>query len=98
MRIVNRIKFVRSVSILLIIICLLLILAKSTYSKVEIIYKEEYVYAGDTLWSIAKQQSMYNKYFENKDIRNIIDELKNINNLIDSNLVEGEKIKIPIYK
>ena len=98
MKIINRIKFVRSISILLIIICSVLILAKSTYSKVDIVYKEDYVYAGDTIWSIAQQQSTYNKYFQNKDIRNIIDELKSINNLLDSNLVEGEKIKIPVYK
>ena len=38
-----------------------------------------------------------NKYFYGKDIRYVVDELKNINNLSSSSLREGEKIKIPNY-
>lgn len=98
MKIVNKIKFIRAIIILVIILCAILIFAKNTYSKVDIQYKENYIYAGDTLWTIAKQESKDNKYFKNKDIRDIVNELKNINNLKDSNLVEGEKIKIPQYK
>lgn len=98
MKIVNRKKFVKSVIILLIILYVILTFAKNTYSKVDIKYKEDYIYAGDTLWTIAKQESIYNKYFENKDIREIVNELKDINNLQDSNLIEGDKIKIPIYR
>ena len=56
------------------------------------------MYSGDTLWSIAEQQVSNNKYFENKDIREVVSELKSINNISNSKLEEGEKIKIPIYK
>ena len=60
-------------------------------------YKEEYVYSGDTLWSIAQNELENNKYFEGKDIRYVIEELKKVNNLSNSNLTEGDKIRIPNY-
>lgn len=98
MKIVNKGKFIRTISIIIIVLGALMIFSKNTYSKVEITYKEDYIYSGDTLWSIAEQQVSNNKYFENKDIRKIVSELKNINNISNSKLNEGEKIKIPIYK
>ena len=98
MKIVNKIKFIRAIIILVIILCAILIFTKNTYSKVDIEYKENYIYAGDTLWTIAKQESIDNKYFKNKDIRNIVNELKEINNLQNSDLIEGEIIRIPQYK
>ncbi len=98
MKIVNKGKFIRTISIIIIVLGALMIFSKNTYSKVEITYKEDYIYSGDTLWSIAEQQVSNNKYFENKDIREIISELKSINNISNSKLNEGEKIKIPIYK
>ena len=39
---------------------------------------------------------LYLKYYKGNDIRNIVSELKNINN-IDGNLKVGEKILIPIF-
>lgn len=55
------------------------------------------MYSGDTLWSIAQNELENNKYFEGKDIRYVIEELKKVNNLSNSNLTEGDKIKIPNY-
>lgn len=98
MKIVNKEKFIKNISILLIIISLLIIFSKSTYSNVEIIYKEDYIYSGDTLWNISKKEIQNNKYFEGKDIREVVSELKYINNLSESNLKVGEKIRIPMYK
>lgn len=98
MKIVNKAKFIRTISILIILVCIVIIFSKNTYSNGEISYKENYIYAGDTLWSIAKYEIENNKYFENKDIRNVVDELKTINNFSNSELYEGQKIKIPIYK
>lgn len=98
MKIVNKTKFIRTISILIILICIVIIFSKNTYSNGEISYKENYIYAGDTLWSIAKYEIENNKYFENKDIRNVVDELKSVNNFSSSELYEGQKIKIPIYK
>ena len=66
-----------------------------SYSKVEIEYKSEYRSVGDTLWSIAKRESKNNQYYQEKDIREIIYDLKTINNMSDSNLEVGQEIKIP---
>lgn len=98
MRIVNKRKFIRSISILAIIIISLIIFSKATYSKGEVTYKENYIYSGDTLWSISKNQIENNKYFKNKDIREVVSELKHLNNLNQSDLKVGEKIVIPVYK
>lgn len=98
MKIVNKTKFVRTISILIVLLGVIVIFSKNTYSKVEISYKEDYIYAGDTLWSIAKNEIENNKYFENKDIREVVNELKTVNNFSSSELYEGQKIRIPIYK
>ena len=98
MKIVNKRKFIRNINILIMIISSLIIFSKNTYSKGEITYKEDFIYSGDTLWNISKNEIENNKYFENKDIRDVVSELKEINNLSESNLKVGEKIKIPIYK
>lgn len=97
MKIVNKKKFVRTMSILVILTSSLVLFAKS-YSKGEIVYKENYIYSGDTLWSIAKSEIKNNAYFKSKDIREVVNELETINNLGNTVLIEGEKIKIPIYK
>ena len=96
MKIVNKTKFVRTISIFIILLIVIIIFSKNTYSKGEISYKEDYIYAGDTLWSIAKNEIENNKYFENKEIRAVVDELKTVNDFKSSDLYEGEKIKIPI--
>ena len=97
MKIVNKTKFIRSNIILAILIGSIVIFANKTYSNVETKYKEEYIYAGDTLWSIAEKELQNNKYFEGKDIRYVVNELKNINNLASSSLKEGDKLKIPNF-
>lgn len=97
MRIVNKAKFIRSNVILVILISSIVIFATNAYSNVETKYKEEYVCAGDTLWSIAQEELENNKYFEGKDIRYVVNELKNVNNLASANLKEGDKLKIPSF-
>lgn len=97
MRIVNKAKFIRSNVILAILISSIVIFATKAYSNVETKYKEEYVCAGDTLWSIAQEELENNKYFEGKDIRYVVNELKNVNNLANANLNEGDKLKIPSF-
>lgn len=97
MKIVNKGKFIKTNLILVIIVGAIIGFTTNTYSKVETKYKEEYVYSGDTLWSIAQNELENNKYFEGKDIRYVIEELKKVNNLSNSNLTEGDKIRIPNY-
>ena len=86
MKIVNKTKFVRTISILGAIILAFIIFSSNTYSKGEIKYREDYIYSGDTLWSIAKNEIENNKYFENKDIREVVNELKTVNNFSVSEL------------
>lgn len=98
MKIVNKIKFIRTISILFTILLAILIFSNKSYSKIDVEYSEKYIYSGDTLWSIAKYQVENNKYFENKDIREVVMELKTLNNLKDCNLKVGQKISVPTYK
>ncbi len=94
-KIVDKKKFIRSLTLLTILFILILLGINNTYSKTEISYKEDYVLKGDTLWSIAKNEINTNEYYKNKDIRNVMLEIKKINNLQDGNLTIGQKILIP---
>ena len=86
-------------SILLIVLAIIalnsIFSVSKSYSKVEVEYKLEYASYGDTLWSIAERESKNNKYYQDKEVREIIYDLKKINNLSNSNLSEGQEIKIP---
>lgn len=96
MRIVNMKKFIRSTSITICLIALLiLMLSNISFSHTDLKYKEIAISSGDTLWSIAKYERSNNVYFEDKDIRDIIDEIKYVNNLSASNLNVGDKLSIP---
>ncbi len=81
--------------IIIIIFIVIIVFAKASYSKQEIHYKVTYVDFGETLWSIAKEEQEINKYYEGKDIRTVINDIKHSNNLKDSNLYEGMELKIP---
>lgn len=97
MKIVNVKKFIRTLSILVILILIIILFSNKTYSKVDTKYKEESIILGDTLWSISQQEAKNNKYFENKDIREIVSEIKRINKLDNLDLKEGQKLLIPTY-
>ena len=97
MRIVNKKKFIRSTSITIgLIVFVIMVLSNISFSHTEVNYKEIFISSGDTLWSIAKYERINNKYFENNDIRDIVDEIKYLNNLSSSNLNIGDKLSIPI--
>ena len=95
--IVNKTKFISSVIILVALIFLILLGMTNTYSKTEVAYKENYIFDGDTLWSVAEEQTNTNEYYKNKDIREVIYEIKKINNIEDGKLEIGQKIVIPYY-
>lgn len=96
MKIVNKRKFVRSIVIIGIFIALIsFIFVNKTLSHTETSYQKIYVSSGDTLWNIAKEQKNNNQYFEEKDIRTIVDEIKYINNLNNSDLKIGQELNIP---
>ena len=95
-RIVNIPKFITSIIIMLgIILGVLTILSNVTLSHGEVNYDRTYVSAGDTLWSIAEAEMETNKYYEEKDIRYIVNDLKKINHLETSSLVIGQELAIP---
>ena len=97
MKIVDKRKFIRSLIVIGGIILLIsFIFANKTFSHSEPSYKKVYVSSGDTLWNIAQQQKNTNLYFEDKDIRSIVDEIKYINKLDASNLEIGQELNIPI--
>lgn len=97
-RIINKYKFIRSITILLCILGMITcIINHKTYSNSETKYKTEYVVKGETLWEIAEKEIQENAYFQNEDIQNVILELKEINHMATSNLSEGMEIKIPVY-
>lgn len=71
-------------------------LVNVTYSYKEPEYKTVYVEEGDTLWNIANREKQKNKYYENKDVRDIVQDIKKVNNLKISNLDIGQELLIPI--
>lgn len=96
MKIVNKKKFIRSTSITIgLIVFIILLLINTSFSHTETVYKKVAVISGDTLWSIAKYEKTNNLYFENKDIRDIVDEIKCLNKLSSSNLKVGDELNIP---
>lgn len=94
-KIVNKKKFIRSLILIISALFLIFLWVNYTYSKTEVSYKENYILKGDTLWSIAENEINTNKYYQNKDIRDVISDIKEINHLQDGNLTIGQKIVIP---
>ena len=95
MKIVDKVKFLRSVIIVIGLTILLLFSYSNSYSKVKVSYKENYIFEGDTLWSIANEEIENNDYFKGKDIKKVIYEIQELNNLYNKNLEMGSKILIP---
>lgn len=96
MKIVNTKKFIRSL-IIIILSCFILsfILTKSSFSYTKVEYKTLYVKDGDTLWNIAN--SLQNTdYYRGKDVRFIISDIKEINDLNNSNISINQELKVPI--
>ena len=94
-KIVNKKKFIRSLIIIVGILILITISINNTYSKTEISYKEDYIIKGDTLWSIAEHEVNTNEYYKNKDIREVMYEIRELNQIQNESLEIGQKIIIP---
>lgn len=90
MRIANKKKFIRSttIAILLLIGLFNISVAKSNKEAETIDYT---ISRGQTLWSIAREYTP-----NSKDIRDTIHEIKDLNNMQDSNIYAGQTIKIKI--
>ena len=98
MKIINKKRFIISNLILFSFIFMLIYMAKGTFSTNIINYTETYIEEGDTLWEIALIQQKNNEYYKDKEIREIVNDLKKVNNLKKSNLSVNQKIIIPTIK
>lgn len=96
MKIVNMKRFIRTTLVILGIIFLLSLIMNKSLSYKEPEYRKLYISNGDTLWSIAKDEKINNKYYENKDVRYILDDIKRANHLDNSNLKAGQELLIPV--
>lgn len=97
LKIVNKNKFKRAICFILLVIIMILFITLSSYSNTKTKYKIDFVSKGDTLWSIAEKEINNNDYYKGKDIRKVIYEIKELNNLSNNNLAEGTSLKIPTY-
>lgn len=87
------VKIVLSILVISLIIWLLIQSTALSYKPIE--YREIYVSDGDTLWGIAKAEKNNNEYYKNKDIREIIYDIRQINTLENSELYEHQKLLLP---
>lgn len=96
MKIVNMKKFVRMVLILIgLIVITTIIFSSKSYSKGEIKEKTIFASSGDTLWDIASQEQKTNNYYSDKDIRDIVYDIRKLNNLNNSDTLKiGQKLVI----
>jgi len=96
MKIVNKRKFRRMVVLIFSIITfVILISTNKSYSKGEIKEKVLYISDGDTLWNIALNEKESNAYYEQKDVRDIVYEIKKMNNIDNSStLMVGQRLVI----
>ena len=98
MRKLNMKRIIRSSMVITILALLVLLFIHSTsLSYEEIKYSEVYVSSGDTLWSIAKSEQENNNYYKGKDVREIIFDIKKVNNLSSSELTINQKLLIPSF-
>lgn len=88
LRIVNRKRFIRSMAIVIFLLVALfnISVAKSNEEAEIISYT---ITPGETLWSIAKEYTPYNK-----DIRQTIYEIEKLNNLDNATIYAGQTIQI----
>ncbi len=91
-------KFLRALLIIIgVIIFINLLIPDKSFSHQEIEFKTVAVSNGDTLWTIAKDEQEENAYYEGKDIRDIVYNIKKVNNLKSSNLKVNQTLEIPTY-
>lgn len=95
MKLKNKKRFMITIVILSLIILFIILFSSQTFSQGKYEMKTIYISNGDTLWDIALIEQKYNRYYEDKKIKEIIQDIKYINNLDSSYIYEGQQIEIP---
>ena len=93
-KIVNKRKCIIRITLIIGAICFI-ICSSTSLSKTNEKYNRILVSSGDTLWSIAKEEQLNNPYYENKDIRYIVNDIKVINNLKNGEIANNQLLNIP---
>jgi len=97
MKIKNMSRFLTSiVTIVALTIILTISITNTAFSTVEQKYKTITISSGDTLWNIAQNVKANSLNYSDKEIREIVYDLKQINNLKQSNLHIGQSLQIPM--
>lgn len=92
-KIINRLRFFISVSLLITVIVLAsFTLAVSARNDAGSATVADYVEEGDTLWSLSMQYVR-----ENMDVRDYIKKVMEVNNLQSANIKPGDMLYFPIY-
>ena len=95
---INKKKFFRAILIIGgIIFFINLFFNNISLSHQDVTTKSVAVSNGDTLWNIAKLEQENNSYYKGKDVRDIIQDIKNVNNLSSSNLKVNQVLEIPTF-
>lgn len=94
MKIKNKFKFIRSSILIIFILSIFFCKATLSYKIKNIEYTEIHVESGDTLWTIAENLKENNLYYKNKDIREIVYEIKSMNNLSNSSIYINQVLLI----
>ena len=98
MIVINMKKFSRAMLIIAgIVFFINLFFMNKSLSHQDVSTKNVSVTSGDTLWSIAKIEQEENSYYQGKDVRDIIQDIKEFNNLTSSNLKVNQVLEIPTY-
>lgn len=96
LKIVNKTKFYRSILIILTVLSFIFLcfFNKSSSEGIEN-FKTITIKDGDTLWSIAEYEKKENPVYKNSDVRDIVYNIKKINNLKSSALEINQSLIIP---
>lgn len=96
LKIINKKQFLKGIVFsILFIIAIIFVISTNSLSYGEVQYRKLYVAPGDTVWEIAKEEKRSNKYFETKQIREIVSEINAINHIENRTLKVGEELQIP---
>ena len=94
-KIVNRFKFMRFIIILVSLVLIIILFFQKRNKAYSSLYEEQYIEIeitkGDTIWDIARE-FMPKEY----DIRKMVFEIKEINNMDNAKIYPGDSVKVPI--